>query len=132
MPIVKSRWKGLLRTIPKRYRPKKFAIIITIIIIIRVQENSWSLYAAINGNSGTVYKLVLWKILVSTVNYLSFIDGTYFAAKQHETIQDRPPKKQKETYLGLPINQSTKCNLYIWQRRLAQMSSLHVLGATEW
>ena len=43
-----------------------------------------------------------------TVNYLRVIDCTHNAAKHNEELQDRPPKQQKETYVGLPIHQLTK------------------------
>ena len=43
-----------------------------------------------------------------TVNYLRVIDCTHDAAKYNEELQDRPPKKQEETYVGLPIHQLTK------------------------
>ena len=43
-----------------------------------------------------------------TVNYLRVIDCANNAAKYHEELQDRPPKQQEETYVGLPIQQLTK------------------------
>ena len=43
-----------------------------------------------------------------TVNYLRVIDCTHDAAKYTEELQDRPPKQQEETYVGLPIHQLTK------------------------
>ena len=41
--------------------------------------------------------------LESTVNYVQFVDCTLDAAKQNKEPQERPPKKQEEAYLGLPI-----------------------------
>ena len=38
---------------------------------------------------------------------LRVIDCTHDAAKQNEELQDRPPKQQEETYVGLPIHQLT-------------------------
>ena len=43
-----------------------------------------------------------------TVNYLQVIDCTHDTAKYTEELQDRPPKQQEETYVGLPIHQLTK------------------------
>ena len=43
-----------------------------------------------------------------TVNYLWVIDCTDDAAKYNKELQDRPPKQQEETYVGLPIYQLTK------------------------
>ena len=43
-----------------------------------------------------------------TVNYLRVIAYTHDAAKYNEGLQDRPPKQQEETYVGLPIQQLTK------------------------
>ena len=42
------------------------------------------------------------------VNYLQVIDCTHDAATYNEELQDRPPKQQEETYVGLPIRQLTK------------------------
>ena len=41
-----------------------------------------------------------------TVNYLQVIDCTHDAVKYNE-LQDRPPKPQEYTYVGLPIHQLT-------------------------
>ena len=43
-----------------------------------------------------------------TVNYLRVIDCTHDAVKHNEELQDRPPKQQEETYVGLPIHQLIK------------------------
>ena len=43
-----------------------------------------------------------------TGNYLRVINCTHDAAKYNEELQDRPPKQQEETYVGLPIQQLTK------------------------
>ena len=43
-----------------------------------------------------------------TVNYLQVIDCTHDTAKYNEELQDRPPKQQEETYVGLPIHKLTK------------------------
>ena len=68
-------------------------------------------------------------MLVSTVNYLRVIDCTPDAAKYNEELEDRPPKQQQETYIGLPIHQLNKpLKMTI---ALALMSSLQVLRATE-
>ena len=64
-----------------------------------------------------------------TVNYLLVIDCSHDAAKYNEELQDRPPKQQEETYVGLPIHRLTKpLKITI---ALALMSSLQVLGAME-
>ena len=42
------------------------------------------------------------------VNYPRVIDCTHDAAKYNEELQDKPPKQQEETYVGLPIHQLTK------------------------
>ena len=48
--------------------------------------------------------------LASSVNYLQYIVCFYNAAKLKE-LEDRPPKQQEETYLGLPIYPTTNINL---------------------
>ena len=72
---------------------------------------------------------------MSTVNNLRVVDWIHNAAKYKEELQDRPPKQQEETYVGLPIHQLTELNLQRWQIAvavaLALMSSLQVLGAIE-
>ena len=46
-----------------------------------------------------------------TVNYLRVIDCAHDAAKYNEELQDRPPKPQEKTYVGLLIHQLIKLNL---------------------
>ena len=41
--------------------------------------------------------------LQGTVNYFQFADCIFDAARQNEDPQDRPPKQQEESYLGLLI-----------------------------
>ena len=43
-----------------------------------------------------------------TVNYLRVIDCAHDAAKYNEELQNRRPKQQEETYVGLLIHQLTK------------------------
>ena len=43
-----------------------------------------------------------------TVNYLRVIDCAKDTAKYNEELQDRAPKQQEETYVGLPIHYLTK------------------------
>ena len=43
-----------------------------------------------------------------TVNCLRVIDCTHDAAKYNEELEDRLPKQQEETVVGLPIPQLTK------------------------
>ena len=38
-----------------------------------------------------------------TVSYLRVIDCTHDTAKYNEELQDRPPRQQEETYVGVPI-----------------------------
>ena len=45
-----------------------------------------------------------------TVNYLRDIDCTHEAAKYNEELQDRPPKQQEKTYVGLSIQKLIKLN----------------------
>ena len=45
-----------------------------------------------------------------TVNYLRVIDCTHDAVTMKEELQDKPPKQQEETYVGLPIRQLIKLN----------------------
>ena len=46
-----------------------------------------------------------------TVNYLRVVNCAHDAAKLNEELQDRPPKQQEETYVGLPIQKLIKLNL---------------------
>ena len=43
-----------------------------------------------------------------TFNYLRVIACTHDAAKYNEELQDRSPKQQEETYVGLPMHQLPK------------------------
>ena len=43
-----------------------------------------------------------------TVNYLKVVECIHDAAKHNKELQDRPPKQQEETYVGLPIHYLTK------------------------
>ena len=43
-----------------------------------------------------------------TVNYLRGFDCTHDAAKYNKELQNRPPKQQEKTYVGLPTHQLTK------------------------
>ena len=67
-----------------------------------------------------------------TANYFRVIDCTNDAAKYHEDLQDRPPKQQEDTYVGLSIHHLTKINIQRWHIAPALRSLLEVHGAIEW
>ena len=60
------------------------------------------------------------------VNYLRVIDCTHNAAKYNEELQDRPPKQQEGTYVGLPIHQLTK------PQKMTNSTSTNVIFTVAW
>ena len=61
-----------------------------------------------------------------TVNYLRVTDCTHNAAKYNEELQDRPPKQQGETNVGLPIHQLTK------PLKMTNSTSIDVIFTDAW